>query len=169
MAPRLAALTVVGVLAATAALGACGADEDDTAGYGHVEVSDLPDDGAGHFTAEPAPITGRLVLHENGCVNVLVDGVERHPLWPDGTTVVDEGEGGTGNGRYVVTFSTGVTLHADPTAGDSFTAQGVVDDAAVPLAQSDAQGKVGSLIVYCEAPGEPVAFADATTIARVEG
>lgn len=169
MATRLAALTIVGVLGSAITLGACGAGEDDTAGYGHVEVSDLPDEGAGHFTAEPTSITGRLVLHENGCVNVLVDGVERHPLWPDGTTVVDEGEGGTGNGRYVVTFSTGVTLHADPAAGDSFTAQGVVDDAAVPLVKSDAQGKVGSLIAYCEAPGAPVAFADAATITRVEG
>ena len=161
MAARRAALALVGLAGAVGLLAAC-TSEEDTAGYGHVEVADLPDGGAGHFTATPRSVTARLVLHDNGCVNVLLDGVERHPVWPVGTSVADQGDG-----RYLVTLSTGVALEAGPAEGDSFTAMGSIDDAAVPLVDADAQGKVGSFLAYCRAPGEPVAFADADTNTRL--
>jgi hypothetical protein len=151
---------VLGLLGSTLLLAACGDAEDDTAGYGHVEVGDLPDDLTEHFTAEPAEVAARLVLRENGCVNVEIDGVEHVPLWPDGTSVEQDGEDPV---QYTVELSSGIELAVTTAGGDGFTANGVVDTASTPLTTDDEGGKVGGFVAYCEAPGAPVAFFDAAS------
>jgi len=152
-------VVLIGVLASTLLLASCDS-EDDTAGYGHVEVTDLPQDATEHFTAEPAEIAARLVLRENGCVNVEIDGVEHVPLWPEGTSVEQDGEEPA---QYTVELSSDIELAVSTTGGDGFTANGVVDTATTPLTEDDKDGKVGSFVAYCEAPGAPVAFFDAAS------
>lgn len=153
-------LTAVAAAGAAVLLSSCGASSDDTAGYGHVEVGDLPDDATGHFTADRQTVAARLVLHDNGCVNVEVDGVEHVPLWPDGTSVEQDGDD---LDRYEVELSNGIELAVTSAGGDAFTADGVVDTADVPLTSDDEGGKVGSFVAYCDAPGAPVAFFDAAS------
>jgi hypothetical protein len=81
------ALITIGVVL----LAAAGCGDDDVAGYGHLDAGDLAAPTApGHFTAAPATVTAGLVARDNGCVNVIVDGVERHPIWPDGTEVTEK-------------------------------------------------------------------------------
>ncbi|MBT0995683.1 hypothetical protein KIN34_15495 [Cellulomonas sp. DKR-3] len=156
---------VLAALGAALLVSSCGASEDDTAGYGHVEVTDLREDATAHFTAESAVVAARLVLRDNGCVNVEIDGTEHVPLWPEGTRVEQDGDD---LDRYEVELSNGFVLAVAGAHGDAFTANGVVDSASVPLTSDDEGGKVGSLVGYCEATGAPVAFFDAASFEHVD-
>jgi hypothetical protein len=150
---RLAAAGVGLVL-----LAACG--EDDRAGTGFLDVGDLSTPPAtGHFTGPAERLPGRLTARANGCVNVVVDGVERVPLWPDGTEVASKS-----GDRYVVTLPGGTKLRADGPDGDTFTAEGVVDDGGDFMSEiGDPPGKVASFLDFCSVDAAPVAFRDAGT------
>jgi hypothetical protein len=146
----------LGLLIVTAA---CGGDK---AGKGFLDVGDLPRHGS-HFAGAPVELRGRLALRANGCVTVVLNGVERMPLWPDGTEVVQD----QGNlDRYVVTLPTGVRLGVDGAAGDAFSAHGIIDDNPGPFEDGDEPpGLVTSFLAYCGVKALPVAFPDAATFA----
>jgi hypothetical protein len=154
-------LTVAGL--GLGLVAACGAD--DRAGTGFLDVDDLRGPpAAGHFTAPAQRLTGRLTVHDNGCVTVVLDGVERMPFWPDGTDVA-----GTVSGRYVVTLPGGAKLAAEGTDGDTFSADGVIDGGGDFLsADGDPPGKVASFLGYCGVDAAPVAFRDAGSF-RIPG
>jgi len=116
-----------------------------------------------HFTGKAERLEGRLALRANGCVTVVVDGVERMPLWPDRTTIVQQ----PGNpARYVVTLASGTTIAVDDSAGDAFSAAGIVDDNTGPFeTQAGLPTKISSLLGYCGVEASPVAFPDAATFA----
>lgn len=132
------------------------------AGTGFLDVADLSPAMRHHFTKDAVQLKARLALRPNGCVTVVVDGVERLPLWPDGTDVAQQpGQ----PDRYVVTLPGGMKLTVNGPSGDEFSARGIVDDNAGPFeAQAgDPPTKVGSFLAYCGVEALPVAFPDATT------
>ncbi|SFJ75227.1 hypothetical protein [Cellulomonas sp. KH9] len=114
-----------------------------------------------HFTGPPSPLHASLVARRDGCVAVVVDGVTRIPVWPDGTTVeqdVDDLQ------RYIVTLPGGTELVARPTDGDEFTADGVVVDATEPFTDPiDPPSLVTTFLGFCAVDAAPVLFADETT------
>jgi hypothetical protein len=134
----------------------------DTVGTGYLDVADVePAVRESHFTRPAERLEGRLALHPDGCVSVVVAGVERMPLWPEGTEVAQDP---ADLARYTVTLPGGLTLAVSTTSADAFTAEGVVDDN--PAGFDDAvppQSKVGSFLAFCGVKAEPVAFRDATT------
>lgn len=155
------------LLAGSWALAACSDTGDDVPsgsdaadGTGYLQVSDLesppqPD----HFTADPVTVVARTAVTSTGCVTVEVDGVERLPVWPTGTTVAQDA---ADLDVYVVTLPDGTTL----TTGDSFEASAVVDDNPAPFAgePQPPYGKVPGLLDYCAIEALPVAFFDAAAI-----
>lgn len=148
------------VIGASGTLAACADDAPD--GTGHLEVADLETPPQpGHFTADPVPLVATLGVTGSGCVTVEVDGVERLPVWPTGTTVEqDQADPVT----YVVTLPGGLVL----TTGDSFEGPGVVDDGPGTFTvDGEPQGKVASLIDFCAIDAPPVAFFDAAAISPV--
>lgn len=116
-----------------------------------------------HFTGKAERLEGRLALRANGCVTVVVGGVERMPLWPDKTTIVQQ----PGNpARHVVTLASGTTIAVDDSTGDAFSAAGIVDDNTGPFeTQPGLPTKISSLLGYCGVEASPVAFPDAATFA----
>ena len=135
---------------------ACGSGDE--AGAGHLDMADLRDSSWSEQFAAPArPLRGRLTVQPDGCVNVVVEGVERHPFWPDGTEV---GPDPDEPGRYLVDLPGDLTL----ATGDEFTASGVVAPGAA--ASTDPPGKVESFLEFCGVEAAPVAFPDAGTFAR---
>jgi|GEM_PF-567940 len=132
-------------------------------GTGYLVVADVRDAAsAGHFADAPTAVQAQLVAWRNGCVTVLVDGVERVPVWPDGTVVAQDE---TDQDRYVVTLRDGRMLDAGRTEGDLFTADAVVDRSTAPYDDpTDPPGKVTTFLAYCDAGAAPVAFLDASTI-----
>ncbi|GIF63192.1 hypothetical protein Ais01nite_12270 [Asanoa ishikariensis] len=147
-----------------AALGAApGTTPADTSvGTGFVDVADLRDPPMpDHFTAPSKALEGRLALRANGCVTVVVDGVERMPLWPEGTALVQESI--TPN-RYAVTLPGGARLVASETEADTFTARGIVDDNPDPFeVEAGLPTKLSTFLAFCGVKAEPVAFPDAAT------
>ncbi|TCB93410.1 hypothetical protein E0H26_22990 [Micromonospora zingiberis] len=139
-----------------------GCTDDSEAGRGFLEVAALRDPlMPGHFTAEPVLLSGQLTLRPNGCVNVVLDGVERVPLWPTGSNVAPDPDNLNG---YVVTLPGGTTLAVDSTSGDHFAAQGIIDDHPGPYeVEPGLPTQVGLLVDYCGAEARPVAFPDATS------
>lgn len=153
----MAALLVIG---ASGTLAACTDDPPDGTGYLEAADLDAPPQ-TGHFTADPVPLVGRVGVTGSGCVTVEVDGVERIPVWPTGTTVEqDQADPDT----YVVTLPGGPVL----TTGDSFEGPGVVDDGPGTFTvEGEPQGKVATLIDFCAIDAPPVAFFDAAAISPV--
>jgi len=135
---------------------------DTSVGTGFLDVADLRDPPMpDHFTARPKPLEGRLALRANGCVTVVVAGVERMPLWPEGTDVVQESI--TPN-SYAVTLPAGVRLVVSETAADAFTAHGIVDDNPDPFeAEAGLPTKISTFIAFCGVKASPIAFPDAAT------
>ena len=161
------------------AMTACGANKDDAVagkasasvpagasdGFGALDVADLrtppvPD----HFTGKTVPLVGRVAARANGCVTVVVGGVERMPIWPEGTDVAQDSGGGA---RYVVTLPGDKRLVADGESGDGFTADGVVDQNTGPFVTESGERseKVQGFLDFCGVPAAPVAFPDAATFA----
>jgi hypothetical protein len=140
-----------GLIAVCAILLAVAGCDDDVAGYGHLDAGDLATPPVtGHFTAAPSTVTAGLVARDNGCVNVVVDGVERHPFWPDGTEVKQRS--GT---VYEVLLPDGRTL----TSGETFTATAVIDGGG----DIDSE-KISGFLSFCAVPAAPILFADAALI-----
>ncbi|MEV4538685.1 hypothetical protein AB0J82_33390 [Asanoa sp. NPDC049518] len=135
---------------------------DTSVGTGFLDVADLRDPPmTDHFTAPPKALEGRLALHANGCVTVVVDGVERMPLWPEGTDVVQESI--TPN-RYAVTLPAGVRLVVSETSADTFAARGIVDDNPDPFeVEAGLPTKISTFLAFCGVKAEPVAFPDAAS------
>ncbi|HWS34714.1 MAG TPA: hypothetical protein VN408_18480 [Actinoplanes sp.] len=136
-----------------------------TDGTGALDIGDLrtpavPD----HFTGMAVPLSGRVAARTNGCVTVVVDGVERLPIWPEGTEVTEDSGGGT---RYVVTLPGGLRLVADGGSGDGFTADGIVDQNTGPFltASGERSEKIQGFLDFCGVPSAPVSFPDAATFA----
>ncbi|GIG39189.1 hypothetical protein [Cellulomonas phragmiteti] len=153
-------LAILVLLGASSLLTACTDEPAD--GTGYLQVSDLEDPPlVGHFTAEPVTVLARVDVTATGCVTVEIDGVERLPVWPTGTTVEQDA---TDLDAYVVTLPGGVVL----TTGDSFEGPGVVDDGPGTLtAGSEPDGKVATLVAFCALDAPPVAFFDAAAIRPV--
>lgn len=147
---------------AVALLAACSSAPDDRAGMSHLVANDLRTPPAtGHFTGAPVAVAARLTARPDGCVVVDVDGVTRVPVWPDGTTVAQDPDD---LDRYVVTLPGGTRLAATSTGGDTFTADGVVDDATEPFDDPTAPTTlVGTFLGFCAIDAAPVLFPDATT------
>ncbi|WP_328477170.1 hypothetical protein OHA21_23820 [Actinoplanes sp. NBC_00393] len=134
-------------------LAGCGSD--DKAGFGHLDMDDLrASSWSGQFTGPAQQMRARLTVEANGCVNVVVDGVERHPFWPDGTEVAEDPDDFE---RYLVDLPGDLRL----ATGDEFTASGIV--AATPAPSTDPAGKAESLLGFCGVEAAPVAFPDAAT------
>lgn len=149
------------VLLATAALlSLAGACDEEADGDGYLVYSDLGNPPVlGHFTAEPSVYEARLALRPNGCVTVVIGGVERVPLWPDGSKVEQVS---TDPVRYEVTIRDDLTLEVTEASGDGFTALGVVDDGTGPLLGPDqVPTKAESLLGFCGVPAAPIAFRSA--------
>ncbi|MEU4619798.1 hypothetical protein AB0G04_07450 [Actinoplanes sp. NPDC023801] len=148
-------MRIPGVLVVCTVLATAGCGGDDVAGYGHLDAGDLATPPVtGHFTAAPGTVTADLVARANGCVNVIIDGVERHPIWPDGTEVSQRP-----GGRYEVDLPGGRTL----TSGETFIATAVIDNGGAIASE-----KISGFLAFCEVPAAPVLFADATSIERTE-
>ena len=136
---------------------------DDTVGIGFLDVADLQvPSSRGQFAGTGVQMQGRLALHANGCVTVVLDGVERMPLWPDGTDVFQDPKDLS---RYVVNLPGDVTLDVDDVSADRFSAVGVIDkaDATFAMQAERLPEKVSSFIAYCGVEAAPVAFPDAAT------
>ncbi|WP_144022875.1 hypothetical protein [Asanoa hainanensis] len=135
---------------------------DTNVGTGFVDVADLTDPPIPHhFTAPPKALEGRLALRANGCVTVVVDGVERMPLWPAGSEVVQESI--TPN-RYAVTLPGGTRLVVSEATADTFTARGIVDDNPDPFeVEAGLPTKISTFLAFCGVTAAPVAFPDAAT------
>jgi hypothetical protein len=135
-------------------------------GSGYLKVSDLPSPPQpAHFTGDPKPVDATLRVTHNGCVTVIVDGVTRLPLWPRDTRVEDDVDD---PGHYTVTIAGGVQLRATEDAGDTFAGLGVIDDGG-PRFALDGQpddGKVASMLGFCDVDAAPIAFFDAASITR---
>jgi hypothetical protein len=154
----------VGVLGVAVVVAASGLGHDSEVGTGFLDVGDLGLPGQGQLVAKAVPMQARLVLHPNGCVTVVVDGVERMPLWPEGTDVHQKPGNLT---QYQVDLPGDVTLSVNAVSADTFSAVGVIDldDATVDSEAGDPEGKVGSFLAYCEIKTAPVVFPDAATFA----
>jgi hypothetical protein len=167
---------VAQVIALCACLGisACGAaaDPDDlqsqaaqpSDGTGYLVAADLKSVHPPHFVLPPAPVGARLVLRDNGCVTVSIDGTQHLPIWPDGTQVTDST---ADPGNYTVRLNAGTTLTVNAAEGSTFEASGIVDDQPGKFTSADGvPGKVQQLLDFCGAPGEPVLFPDAATFVK---
>jgi hypothetical protein len=142
-----------------ALLAACGGD--DKAGTGFLDVGDLKQPPTpGHFTGPAERLTARLGVRDNGCVTVVVRGVERMPIWPEGTDVTPRS-----GGDYVVTLPGGTRLSTSGADGsDTFSADGVLDGGGDFTSEGgDPPGKVASFLAFCGVDAAPVAFRDAGT------
>ena len=150
---------------AVALVVASGIGTEATVGTGFLDVGDLrAASGQGYLVGKGVEMRGRLALHSNGCVTVVVDGVERMPLWPEGTKVFQD----PGNlARYLVDLPGDVTLNVDNVSADAFSAAGIIgkDDATAGSQAEMLPEKVASFIAYCGIEAAPVAFPDATTFA----
>jgi hypothetical protein len=137
-------------------LAACGGD--DRAGTGFLDVGDLQNPPTpGHFTGPAERLTATLRARDNGCVVVVVRGVERMPIWPEGTDVAP----GSGD-EYVVALPGGTKLSTGGADGtDRFSADGVLDGGGDFT--SDPPGKVSSFLDFCGVAAAPLAFPDAET------
>ena len=83
------------------------------------------------------------------------------PFWPDGTAVVQKPGDAI---RYVVALPGGTTLNVDTSGGDSFSAQGIIDDSPNPFeVEAGLPTKISSHLAYCGIKASPVAFSDAAT------
>jgi hypothetical protein len=153
----------VGVLGVAIVLAASGVGHDSEVGTGFLDVGDLGLSGQGQLVEKAVPMQARLVLYPNGCVTVVVDGVERMPLWPEGTDVHQK----PGNlAQYQVDLPGDVTLNVNADSADTFSAVGVIDlDATVDSEVGNPEGKIGSFLAYCEIKTAPVVFPDAATFA----
>lgn len=149
------------LLLAASVLAAC-ADEPAGEGTGHLQVADLEEPPQpGHFTADPVVVVARVGVTGTGCVTVEIDGVERLPVWPTGTTVEQDP---TDLDTYVVTLPGGLVL----TTGDVFEGPGVVDDGPATFGSaSEPQSKVAGHVAFCAIDAAPVAFFDAAAISPV--
>src|SRR5689334_8340216 len=119
---RLLGLAIAGVVAGLGLLGGCATSDAD--GDGYLQVGDVHPAVKGHFAGPASQLVGRLAVRPNGCVTVMIDDVERLPLWPDGTDVVDSEHD---PGHYTIRIENGPTLTADSATGDEFVAVGTVD------------------------------------------
>ncbi|GAA0467567.1 hypothetical protein Aca07nite_70910 [Actinoplanes capillaceus] len=131
-------------------------------GTGHLDMGDVTGSSVeDHLTGPAKPLTGQLAARPDGCVTVVIDGVERFPIWPDGSVVKQSGD----EDHYLVALPGGVTLAADGTAGDTFEAAGIVYDESVTASatSTDPPGKAESLLAFCAIKAQPVAFPDAAT------
>lgn len=134
---------------------------DGEAGTSHIDVEDVRGTPLqSRFNGKPVPVTGKVKARTDGCVTVIIDGVERLPLWPRGTTVEQSGD----DDRYVVKLSGGVTLTADGSSGDGFEAAGIVSDGTVaePVGAGP-PGKAETFLAFCRVQASPIAFPDAAT------
>jgi len=149
-------------LALLGLLGVIAACDTGKAGTGFLDVGDLRDPPVpDHFTGEAVVLEARLALRSNGCVTVVVDGVERMPLWPDGTDVAPKPGDLT---HYVVELPGGITLTVDDASGDAFRARGVIDNNPGPFEVDGVPAeKVASFLAFCGVEALPVAFPDAAT------
>ncbi len=156
------------LLLAVAALLSVAGGCDEAEGDGYLVVGDLGNPPVpGHFTAEPGVYEGRLALRSNGCVTVVIGGVERMPLWPDGTKVAEVSLDPV---RYEVTIRDDLTLNVTETSGDRFAALGVIDDGSGPLLGPDQfPTKAESFLGYCGVPAAPIAFRSAAHISLQHG
>jgi hypothetical protein len=159
-----ALLVLVGPLSVLWVVAACSGGSGDAQstqppdGGSHLQVRDLKTPPTtGHFTADPIPVVARIGLTTNGCVTVEIDGIERLPVWPTGTSVDQDPDNFA---RYVVTLPDGATL----ATGDSFEATAVIDDNPEPF---DPYSYVGTFLGYCAVEALPVAFFDAAAITPV--
>lgn len=144
-------------------LGSCSEPpRDEIVGSGYLVVSDISGY-SGRFEAGARNVTAQLVLHENGCVNVISGGVERVPFWPDGSTVTQDGKD---SGQYLVTVPGGTTLVARQHGGDTFTAQARTAPAGSASSTTGAGSKAESILRYCVADGGPIAFDDPASFRR---
>lgn len=152
----MAGLLLVGLLSA------CGGD--DPVGTGFLVMADLETPPVvGHFTARATSVTAHLAARPDGCVTVVIDGTERLPFWPTGTTVEQE----TGNhDAYVVALPGGTTLRAEDSGGDEFSAAVVVDDGTGPFTTADDElsEKVAGFVAFCDLAAPAVAIPDAGTV-----
>ena len=129
----------------------------------HLDMGDIAGSPLMRHLAGPAePLAGRLAARRDGCVTVIIDGVERIPIWPDGTVVEQGGD----EDHYLVKLPGERTLVADGTAGDAFEAHGVLYDESVASAptSTDPPGKVETFLAFCAVKAQPVAFPDAGTL-----
>jgi hypothetical protein len=156
---KQASLFKVLLLAVSVALlGSCSLD----AGVSHLEVKDMSGYPA-QFEAATREMKGELIVHENGCVNVISGGVERVPFWPNGTTVTQDSQDMS---LYVLTLpgDIGVFLVGPQQRGDSFTARArtapALPDAPVT------EGKAEGFVRYCSTQGEAIAFEDLASFMR---
>jgi len=136
-------------------------------GTGYLTVGDLPEGSLrDHFGTE-GRLTATLQAHKSGCVNVVVDGVERVPLWPDGSSVAQvPGK----PDAYLVTLPGGMSLSAGGTAGDSFTADGLIASDPGPFTGgTEPPGKVDTYLAFCAVDAAPVAVPDDATVSHQDG
>jgi len=154
----------VGIVGVSVVVAASGLGQDSEVGTGFLDVGDLGLPGEGQLVEKAVPMQARLVLHPNGCVTVVVDGVERMPLWPEGTEVHQKPGNLT---QYEVDLPGDVMLNVSDSSADTFSTVGVidVDDATVDSEAGEPQGKVASFLAYCEIETAPVVFPDAATFA----
>ncbi|MEU4625201.1 hypothetical protein AB0G04_35165 [Actinoplanes sp. NPDC023801] len=129
----------------------------------HLDMGDVAGSPLMRHLAGPAkPLTGQVAARRDGCVTVIIDGVERIPIWPDGTVVEQSGD----EDHYLVKLPGERTLVADGTAGDAFEAAGIVYDESVAGAptSTDPPGKAETFLAFCAVKAPPVAFPDAGTL-----
>lgn len=153
-----------GVTAGSSAAATRSTEVEDGTGALTVADLDVPPQ-PGHFTGAPAHVTARLAATTTGCVTVAVGGVTRMPFWPAGTRVEDSNEK---PGNYTVSIPGGPTLKASRTTGDTFTADGVIDEEgrAFDAGGSAPDNKVASMLGFCAVRTAPIAFRDASTVTR---
>jgi hypothetical protein len=154
-------VAALGALALLTSLISCSTFRARTEGTGHLEVTHLAPADLAHFTRPSAPLKARILVRANGCVDVLIDGVDHVAIWPDETEVFDSEDD---PGNYTVRLSTDLTLTGDADSGSDFEAIGVIDDSGKPF--HDAQGLPGlvqQVVGFCDASGAPVLFSDAST------
>lgn len=150
--------------ARTAATPSASAPDDAEVGTGFLDVGDLGSPSAkGHFVGEAKMLKARLGLGTNGCVTVVVDGVERIPVWPEGTEVAQDP---ADLARYVVTLPGHLILTVDAASADEFSALGVIDENSAPFGGTAGtpSSKIGSFLAFCGVKAAPVAFRDPTSI-----
>ncbi|MEV0899089.1 hypothetical protein [Actinoplanes sp. NPDC049802] len=146
--------------AAATILAACGSGNGPN---GAVTVADLRTPPVkDHFTGAPRSLRGHLMSKPSGCVSVVVDEVERMPLWPAGTSVDEDPDK---PGRYLVTLPGGTTLTAEGDTGTAFSADGVIDENTGPyLAEPGVPAeRITGYLAFCAVAAAPIAFPDAGT------
>ena len=131
-------LTTGPILLAALALAACASPPDDALG-GPGLPQQLPGE---RYPGERQQLAGNLELLENGCVNVVIDGVSRLVIWPAGSDLGDP-----------VTLPDGTPL----AAGDAVSGAGAVIP--VNALPGGPDGYWGSVTGFCDSqPREVVVF-----------